>query len=173
MKIKFKYQNTWIRLFGFIPIAILVYIFQLKLINDLLILDILAYILYALTMIIPMLIYYKITEKYSWYIRNGEFYVNEDKLIFNIKNKSIEIKFSDITEIFLSKDNICGSYCILLNIKWNKEQFGLFSIPLDKGFNIKETQFMDIFEIVKINCKDLDIVKDVWGESTEYWLKKM
>lgn len=173
MKTYFQYQKIWIRVFGFIPIDILVYLIQMQLFHKLLLPDSLIYIINGLIMILFLSIYCKSTEKYNWYIRSGEYWVDKDTLIFNIKGKLVEIKFCDINEILIVKNNLVGSHHTILLIKWNKEKLKLISTPITKETEIYETEFMEIFKLVKTYCTNLDVVKDLWGNDTDYWLKNL
>ena len=116
--------------------------------------------------------YFKISEKYKWYIRNGEYWIDEDTLIFDIKNKTVKIKFSDINEIFMCKKNSFGLCHVILSMTWNNKKIKLISVPMDSAVKIYETEFMDIFKIVKTHSENLKVVKDISEENTDYWLKK-
>ena len=172
MKTHIQYQKIWVRVFGFTPIAVLAYLVQTQLIHKLLLPDSLIYTICGIVILLFLSIYCKATEKYNWYIRNGEYWVNEDILIFNIKGKLVKIKFCDINEIFITKNNLVGSHHAILLIKWNKEKFKLISVPISKETKIYETEFMEIFKIVKMHSNNLKAVKDLQGDNTDYWLKK-
>lgn len=171
MKTYFKYQNLWIRVFFFIPVAILVYLIQTRLIHKLVLSDGLIYIIDGFIILLFLGLYYKVTEKYNWYIRSGEYWIEKDILIFNLNDKLVEVKFDDINEIYMGKNNLFESYHVILLIKWNKKKFKLISTPMHKDTEIYETEFMKISKLVENYSTKLKVVKDFKGNNTDYWMK--
>lgn len=145
---------------------------MVNIVHKLSILDELIYTIDCLIILLFLAIYYKVTQKYSWYIINGEYWIDEDELIFNIKNKLIKIKFCHIDEIFMAKNNLIGSYHTILLIKWNKKKIKLISKPMYKCNEIYDEQFVEIFKLIKNHSKKLSTVKDLQGNDIDYWLSK-
>jgi len=167
----FQYQKFWLRALGsFVVLPVALFI-QHVVINPLPIADIVVYAIDLCIILSLLSIYYTITAKYNWYIRNGEYWVKDDTLFLLINSNTLQIKFNEINEIFMQKHSSAGIHAIL-QIKYGKKNITLISPPISYHTKLDETQFMDIFNIIHSNAKQLQIVKDIWENETDYWLKK-
>lgn len=171
MKKTFKHKKLWLRVLGFLPILCIVFCIQIVIIHKSPVSDSAVYMLDGGIICLFIYIYYKLTEKYNWYIQNGEYWVDNDKLLFRIRKGTSKIKFDEINEIFMTKNSYIGLRHVVLEIKYGKKKIKLISIPISKETEPYETQFMDIFRIIRANSKQLKAVKNVSGNEVDYWLK--
>ena len=167
----FQYQKFWLRALGSLVVLPVALFIQNVVIHPLPIADIIVYAIDLCIIFAFLLIYYNITAKYNWYIRNGEYWVKDDTLFLLINSNTLQIKFNEINEIFMQKNSSAGIHAIL-KIKYGKKNIKLISPPISYHTKLEETQFMDIFNIIRSNAKQLQIVKDTWGTEIDYWLQK-
>ena len=172
MRNTFKHQRLWLRVMGALPVGILAYLFQINIIHKLVLSDNIVILLDTILILLSLSTYYDLTKKHSWYICEGEYWIEENSIFLKINKKIIKIPFENLHEIFMCKKNLLGSNFVLLQIKYGNEKLKLYSSTISKKDELYETEFMDIYKTLKINATNLQIVKDVWGNEIDYWLKK-
>ena len=129
---------------------------------------ILYYALNILITIVALFIFWRLTDYLPGIKMTGCYYRENGRTVLEYGG---EKKILDNVEELMLTDRQASSRGIDLMIRNNGEKIDFLSEALSEDIDIETTVFYDIFTQVLEENPQLEIVKDIWGEDTDYWYK--
>lgn len=165
-KLSFRFQYYYMRWICALPCLIIA-----LLLNNVIIRyiqrEIMIYILCGIMMVVFMKIYYYFIRKFGWFMGEGYYWAENEKLYIQVDKKIMEI--DSVKELLGDVVDIYSNRCASLMIDTGKKKYKIFSEQLDDRKQFREASIYPIYQFI-ISKFDLKPV-EVMNQKTDYWYK--